>query len=406
MVAWRPLDSRLILVAATAFLYLLGLGVLFPVLPYFGRELGLSEFEVGLLAGSYALASVLTAPLWGRFSDRYGRRPALLLGLVGFSLAFGLFGLGSTFWQLLGARVLGGVLAAATQPAIMSYTADITPPERRNVALGTVGAAFGLGALAGPVLGGLLSDFGYRVPFFATAAIGALTALAVALRVPESLTPAIREEAQRRRAVLVEGGFGTRRIAASLAPFLGYSLLVQTGRSGFESTIGFLVADRLAGDAASVGFLLGGAGIAAVLVQGGAIRGLAGRYSDHQLMVAGTLLQAIGLLGLGFAPSWTWVALSSLLLAAGSALLLPTFTAQLSRAAEDVQGEAQGLNASAQSLGRAAGPMVFTLLYQQTGTVFPYLGAALVTALGLALALRRLGPSLPQVRPVALHSDE
>lgn len=404
MVAWRPLDSRLILVAATAFLYLLGLGVLFPVLPYFGRELGLSEFEVGLLAGSYALASVVTAPFWGRFSDRYGRRPALLLGLVGFSLAFGLFGLGTSFWQLLGARLLGGVLAAATQPAIMSYTVDITPPERRNVALGMVGAAFGLGALAGPVVGGLLSDFGYRVPFFATAGIGAFTALAVALFVRESLTPEIREETRRRRALLAGSGLGMRRIAAGLAPFLAFSLLVQTGRSGFESTIGFLVDDRLAGDAASVGFLLGGAGIAAVIVQGGALRGLARRYSDHQLMVAGTLLQVVGLLGLGFAPSWTWLVASALVLATGSALLTPTFTAALSRAAEDVQGEAQGLNASAQSLGRAAGPMIFTLLYQQTGTLVPYLGAALLTALGLVLALRGLVPSL--VSPAALHSDE
>ena len=404
MVAWRPLDSRLILVAATAFLYLLGLGVLFPVLPYFGRELGLSEFEVGLLAGSYALASVVTAPFWGRFSDRYGRRPALLLGLVGFSLAFGLFGLGTSFWQLLGARLLGGVLAAATQPAIMSYTVDITPPERRNVALGVVGAGFGLGALAGPVVGGLLSDFGYRVPFFATAGIGAFTALAVAVFVRESLTPEIREETRRRRALLAGSGLGMRRIAAGLAPFLAFSLLVQTGRSGFESTIGFLVDDRLAGDAASVGFLLGGAGIAAVIVQGGALRGLARRYSDHQLMVAGTLLQVLGLLGLGFAPSWTWLVASALVLATGSALLTPTFTAALSRAAEDVQGEAQGLNASAQSLGRAAGPMIFTLLYQQTGTVVPYLGAALLTALGLVLALRGLVPSL--VSPAALHSDE
>lgn len=404
MVAWRPLDSRLILVAATAFLYLLGLGVLFPVLPYFGRELGLSEFEVGLLAGSYALASVVTAPFWGRFSDRYGRRPALLLGLVGFSLAFGLFGLGTSFWQLLGARLLGGVLAAATQPAIMSYTVDITPPERRNVALGMVGAGFGLGALAGPVVGGLLSDFGYRVPFFATAGIGAFTALAVAVFVRESLTPEIREETRRRRALLAGSGLGMRRIAAGLAPFLAFSLLVQTGRSGFESTIGFLVDDRLAGDAASVGFLLGGAGIAAVIVQGGALRGLARRYSDHQLMVAGTLLQVVGLLGLGFAPSWTWLVASALVLATGSALLTPTFTAALSRAAEDVQGEAQGLNASAQSLGRAAGPMIFTLLYQQTGTLVPYLGAALLTALGLVLALRGLVPSL--VSPAALHSDE
>ena len=374
---------------------MLGLGVLFPVLPYY-RELGLSEFQIGSLMSSYALASVVMAPIWGRFSDRYGRKPAVLIGLVGFSLAFGLFGLGSNFWEWLAARVLGGVLAAAALPSILSYTADVSAPERRNVALGTVGAAIGLGVLLGPAFGGAIARYGLAAPFFLASGIGAFAALAVALLLPESLTPEIRARSAERRRELAAQGLGARRIALALAPFLSYSLLVQTSRTGLESTIGFLVADRLAGGPGQVGLLLAGVGTVAVLVQGGAIRPLGRRFDDHRLMRAGTALQLVGLVALGFAGLWWSVAAAAVLVGAGSALLTPTFTAELSRAAERIQGEAQGLNASAQSLGRALGPLLFTPLYPLGGGRYTYLSAALICGLALLLAWRRLPARLPE----------
>ena len=254
MVAWRlssqgafVINRHLLLAAGTGFLLMLGLGVLFPVLPYY-REFGLTELEIGTLMSSYALASVVMAPFWGRFSDRLGRKPALLIGLLGFSLGFGLFAIASGFWQWLGARVLGGVFAAAALPTIMSYTADVSAPEKRNVALGTVGAAIGLGVLFGPVFGGAVAArYGLEAPFFLASAIGLVAALVVATTLPESLTPEIRERTRLRREELQRGGFGSRRIARGLAPFLSYSLMAQTSRTGLESTIGFLVADRLLG---------------------------------------------------------------------------------------------------------------------------------------------------------------
>ena len=304
MVAWRlfslgafKIHRQLVLVSGTGFLLMLGLGVLFPVLPYY-REFGLSELQIGMLMSSYAFASVVMAPIWGRFSDRFGRKPALLIGLVGFSLGFGLFALASGFWQWLAARTLGGLLAAAALPTILSYTADITPPERRNVALGTVGASIGLGVLFGPAFGGAVAGYGLAAPFVLSSAIGAFAAVAVALLLPESLTPEIREQARERRAELRRAGLGRRRIALGLAPFLSYSLLAQTSRTGLETTVGFLVADRLAGGPAQVGLLLAAAGTVAVLVQGGGLRGLARRFDDHALMRAGTLLQLVGLVGL------------------------------------------------------------------------------------------------------------
>jgi len=384
------LSRPLLLVSATGFLLMLGLGVLFPVLGFFTRELGLGDFEAGLLIGCYALASFIAAPFWGRFSDRYGRKPAILIGLAGFSLAFGLFALGTTFAELLSARVLGGVLAAAAMPAVMAYAADSSDASNRSRAIGMVGASFGLGVVVGPALGAFVAwKFGFRAPFFLASGIGLASLIAVAALLPESLTPALRQTADARRRELAAQGMTRWNMATGLAPFLTFSFLMQTSRMGLEGTIAFLAADRLQGDVRDVGMLLMSAGLAAAAIQGGGIRVLTRRYSDRSIMLCGTILAGVGVAGLAIPGGWSVLVVTVLVLATGSALQLPTFTAELSREAEQIQGEAQGLNASAQSLGRVAGPLVFTGLYQATGTVIPYLLAGALVAVAVWVALSR-----------------
>ncbi len=382
----------LLMVCATAFLMMLGLGVLFPVLGFFTRDLGLGDFQAGMLISSYALASFVASPFWGRFSDRYGRRPSILIGLVGFSLAFGLFALGSDFAELLAARLLGGLLAAAAMPAVMAYAADSSQPHERSRALGMVGASFGLGVVAGPAIGAFVADaYGLRAPFFLASGIGAVSAVVVWALLPESLTPALREVASTRRRELQERGLTQRHMVVRLAPYLSFSFLMQTSRMALEGTIAFLVVDRLRGEVRDVGLLLMTAGLAAAAVQGGGIRALTRRYSDRGILIAGSCMAGVGVAGLALDAGWGVLAATVLVLAVGSALQLPTFTAELSRQAEEIQGEAQGLNSSAQSLGRVVGPLAFTALYQTTGTVLPYLAsAACVIA---ALAIVRLGMS-------------
>lgn len=370
------MSSALALVCLAAFLLMLGLSVVFPVLPFFVRSLGMSEFDQGLLISCYALASFLTGPLWGRVSERIGRKPVLCVGLAGFSLAFVLFALGDTFWELVAARTLGGLLAGAAQPAIFAFAADVSTPERRSAAMGMVGAAIGIGVVTGPVLGGLLAPFGLRVPFFTTAAIGAAALVAVVLFVPESLP----------RGARTSGSAAPRAGARRVAPFLGVSLLSQTGRMSLESTVGFLVADRVAGDARAVGLLLGAVGLLAVAVQGGGLRALNRRFSDRALLGAGTALLALGLCALGFAASWPAIFGASALAAVGSAVATPTLLAELSRAAPAAQGEAQGLNSSALSLGRVLGPLLFTALYQASPGALPYLVAGAVVSGALVCA--------------------
>lgn len=369
-----------------AFLLMFGLGVLFPVLPFYVRMLGLSELQAGVLLGIYAAIGVVVAPLWGRFAERRGRKPAMLIGLAGFAGGFLLFGIGHTFEQLLAARLLGGLFAGAALPAIFAYAADVTAPERRSAAMGLIGASIGLGIIMGPVLGGVLAPLDLRLPFFVSAALGVAAAAAVGLLLEESL-PA--DERSRRRdagAPAAPEGFVWRLLPWLLVAFLG-----STSRVGFEATIGFLVEDRFQRGPRDVGLLLGWIGLVGVLVQGGAMRALTRRFADGPLLVVGTLLSALGLGALGLAPDMTRLAAAGALLATGQALAMPTITALVSRAGEASQGRAQGLSQSAQSLGRVAGPVIFTAVYQTIGPTEAALGTgalALVGGFAAWLALR------------------
>ena len=383
----------LLLVATTAFLLMLGLGVLFPVLPYFTRSLALSDVEAGLLMSAYPAVGVLLSPAWGRFSERRGRKLAIVIGLLGFAVSFLLFGLGTSFAQLLGARLLGGLFSAAAMPALFAYVADVTEPEGRSPAMGLLGASIALGVSFGPLLGGVLGSVDLRLPYFTSAGLGLATAAAVLVYLPESLTPELQRVAAERRVELRRGGLTTRRIGLGLLPFLAYSFLTTMGRLGVDSTLGFLVADRLGGTPYGVGLLIFSMGMVAVVVQGVLIPRLSRRYTDYQLLLVGAGLMSVALVGVALAWSWASLAAAGFALAVGFSILAPTFAAQLSRMAEGVQGEAMGLNNSAQSLSRVAGPLAFLTMYSWIGTATPYLVASVLCLLALAIALARLDPS-------------
>jgi multidrug resistance protein len=376
------MQRPLLLAALTAFVLMLGLGVLFPVLPYLTRDLGIPDASVGLLLAALPAASFVASPFWGRFSSARGRRPAIVIGLVGYALGFGLFGLGQSFGQLLAARVLGGLISAAALPAIFAYVADVSSGERRGAAMGLLGAGIGLGVTLGPALGGVTYKFfGPRAPYFVSAAIGLANAVAVALALPESTTP-------ESRAVLEQRSFG--QLVRPLAPYLACGFLTQTARIAVDATIGFFAQDALHASAEDVAKLLTAMGIAAVAVQGGLVRRLSGRVSDGAQFMAGCAIMAAGLATFGSTASWGGFYAAGLTVAAGFALLSPTLNAILSRAAEAMQGEAQGLNGSATALSRVIAPLLFTsTLWPRTGAPGTYGVAAVLCVLALGVAVVR-----------------
>jgi MFS transporter, DHA1 family, multidrug resistance protein len=373
--------------ALTAFVLMLGLGVLFPVLPKFTSELGISDAAAGWLLAAYPLASLVASPWWGRFSNARGRKPALVIGLCGYAVGFILFGFGQTFEQLLMARVLGGLTSAAALPALFAYVADVTPADRRSSGMGALGAGIGLGVTFGPAIGALTDAWlGVRAPYFVSGAIGLANALVVAIALPESLTAEARSARDRAEAPAVP----LLRIAAPLMPFLICSFLTSTARIAVDSTFGFFAQASLGATPRGIAAVLTAMGVASAIVQGGVLRSLVGRVSDTSLFVAGCSLMSAGLAAFGFASSWAGFLASGMPVAIGFALLSPTLTAMLSRAAESAQGEAQGLNGSATALSRVIGPLLFTTgLWPRVGGPGTYAVAAALAALALGVALAR-----------------
>ena len=169
------------------FIFTLGFGIIIPVIGYYTKSMGAGALELGLLMASMSAMQFLFAPLWGRVSDRIGRKPVLLAGLLGFALTFIMVGVSTQLWMLFVALIIGGILTASIWPAVLAYIADITTHEERGSLMGYAGAASGLGIIAGPAISSVLTTWGMTVPFFTSAALGLVTAIAGFMFLPESL---------------------------------------------------------------------------------------------------------------------------------------------------------------------------------------------------------------------------
>ncbi|APD09320.1 MULTISPECIES: MFS transporter [Thermus] len=377
--------SALGLLFLTLFNSVLGLSLLFPILGPLGRELGLSEVQVGLFSTGYALMQFLLAPYWGKRSER-GRKPVLLLGILGFALSFLLFGLFALLGQegllspsllfplLLLARLLGGAFSSATLPTAQAYVADVTGRENRTAGMALLGAAFGLAVILGPALGaGLAALLGLLAPVFFASAIALLNALFVALTLPESRPHGAR------------AGGSLSPFDPRVFPLLLLGLALNLSGVALEQTIAFYFQDRLGlsgvETARRVGMALVLYGLVAVLIQGFLVRKLS--WPPKTLLLLGLPVGILGFSLLVVAHTFPLLALGLALQGAGAALAGPGVTAALSLAVgEGEQGLVAGLNSAAQALGRMLGPLLGTGLYRLMPEAPYLLGAGL---LGLSL---------------------
>jgi len=381
----------------TVFIDLVGFGIIVPFLAYYVESFGARAVVVGLLMSSYSLAQFVFAPMWGRISDRVGRRPILLVGLLGSVAGFTLFALAGTLSLLFLARVLMGIFGA-TIPTAQAAVADVTAPQDRARGMGLIGAAIGLGFILGPALGGVLSNLSgafplplfqrnpYALPCLASAALAAINLVAAAFFLPESLPPERRGGGTAERLSRVD------RLLRSLTdPRLRMLVVVyflfMLGFTMMEATLTLFIERRIgAGNHAQlvrrVGYLFGFIGIIQVGLQGGLVGRLARRFGERNLLLTGCSITALSLAALPAVSSWTGIYGCSFGLACGLGLSQPSIASLISRAAPpDMQGGALGISQSAASLARVVGPAVGGALFQQVGAGAPYLVAA-----GLSLA--------------------
>lgn len=381
--------APLLILFITVFLDLLGFGIVLPLLPYYAVDFGADAFAVGGLLAIYSLAQLIFSPLWGRLSDRVGRRPVILLSLVGSSIGLTVFGLANTLWLLFASRMFSGVTAATISVA-QAYIADSTTAENRAKGMGIIGAAFGLGFVFGPAIGGLLAQFGHGVPAFAAAGLALANAVFAYFKLPESLPP-------EQRGQMVQRGFSLKRLAAgmaipNMAPLMVLYFFTIFAFATMEATFPLLTQDRLGFTEVENGYVFAYIGVLIVILQGGLVGRLAKRFGERALIVAGALCLAVSLALLPFAPTLGMLLLVLVPLAVGNGLTNPSLTSLISQTAESsAQGETLGIAQSLASLGRVLGPLWGGFAYAYMGQALSYVIAGLImlAMFGLAFTVRQ-----------------
>ena len=358
---------------------LVGFGIVLPILPLYAEEFGASAFTATALVATFSAAQLVFSPVWGRVSDRVGRKPVLVLSLVGTAVGSLITGLAGSLWVLFLGRLLDGVSGASVSVA-QAAVADVAPPEQRAKLLGLLGAAFGLGFVAGPAIGGLAALGGPEVPFFLAAAIAGVNAVAAWKRLPET-----HPGGTRRRRVVDEVPWHR----AGVVPLVAVAFVSLTAFSAFEGTFALFGERRLDLRLASAGGVFAAIGIALVLVQVKLLPAVVDRWGEGRTLQAGLVVNAAGLAVLAVVESFAVLVPALLLLVVGQGLVSPTLSSILAgKVSADRRGGVLGVQQAAGGLARVAGPLAGGFAFQELGVPVPYAAGAVLMLFAAFLALR------------------
>lgn len=379
--------SPLVVIFVTVFIDLLGFGIIIPLLPFYAESFGASALQIGLLGTSFSLMQFLFSPIWGRWSDKIGRKPIILVGLLGSCLSYVALALATSLPLVFLARIVGGI-AGANIPTAQAYIADVTTPENRAKGMGMVGAAFGLGFIFGPAIGGLLSRFSPEAPMWFAAALCLGNLVAAWFLLPESRTASSSTRTLGRM-----DAFRHAMAKPTLLLCLGLFFLVTLAFSGFEATFAIFSGARFGFTASTIGFVFAFIGVVLALVQGVLVHKVVKLIGERRLIPL-----AIGsiAIGIGLVPfAWSIPSLLGALgiLALGMGFNNPSITAMVSKLSDpDDQGGMLGLASSLSSLGRVVGPAWGGYLYDAYGMTTPYVSAAALMSVACVIAIAGLRP--------------
>lgn len=392
--ATAPARRGLVVLFSVVIVDLIGFGIVMPALPFWAREFGADATTLGLLMSSYAVAQFVCAPLWGRLSDRVGRRPVLLGTIAGTAAAMLAVGLAPSLAWLFAARIAAGAFAANVSVAA-AYISDVTAPEERTRWMGMLGASFGVGFVLGPAIGGLLQPFGHAVPMLVAAGLAAANWLFALAR--------LREPERHAAGGMAAGGrLGVLRDPVVRRITLA-NLLFSLAVTQLETLFAFFMMDRFAWDMRGVGFVLAGMAVVMGGIQGGGMKALSARFPERSLVVAGVLLLAVGFGAVPLPGSVPLLMIPLLLAAVGRAVAQPALLSLASQAARpDQRGLVMGAFQSSASLARIVGPALGGLLYDVSLPAPFWMASALLllVALGARALPRGAASGAAAVEPV------
>ena len=394
--------SPLVIIFITIFIDLVGFGIVIPVLPLYAERYGASEATVGLLLAVYSAMQFVFAPILGKLSDRVGRRPVLLVSLIGTSIGFllmgfapsmpvglALFGLAPTLVWLFVARIIDGISGGNISTA-QAYIADVTPPDERSKGMGLIGAAFGLGFIFGPAIGGVLSHISPEAPFFFAAAMAAANATALYFLLPESLSAEHRSLARRGGILEVLKQSGSWQLGAVMATYFFSTVAFAM----MTATFALFAAHRFKFNEAKTGYLFAYVGVIGAVIQGGLLGRLVRKFGDKPLAVAGTAIFAVSVFCFPLSRTVPALIIASTGFAIGNSLMTPTLNALASKSVSAAwQGRVLGVLASVASLARIIGPVLGGWLLSRdsdTSALYgrtPYWTSAAIMLVAFLLAL-------------------
>jgi DHA1 family tetracycline resistance protein-like MFS transporter len=401
-------NSRLMTIFLIVFIDLLGFSLILPLLPYYAETYGATATLVGLLVASYAAAQLIGAPLLGRLSDRIGRRPVLLISVIGTGIGFLLLGFAEPIGHLLAdliapqaanafiigilfiSRILDG-LTGGNITVAQAYITDVTDDQNRAKGLGLVGAAFGLGFIIGPAVGGALSQWGYSLPAFVAASVSFINVLMIIFLLPESLPPERRSIASgQNRPPFTFNALREALNRPKVGPLLQVRFFYALAFAIFQ-TIFAIYAQSIGLSSQTTGFLLAYVGIISVVVQAGLIGMLTRRFSENSLMITGLLIMIGALLAWSFATQLWFLVILILPLAAAGGVLNTVIQSSITKSVTRPEiGGILGITASLEAVTRIIAPIVGGYLLQHLGVWAPGIFSFILMSWTIILAYWRI----------------
>ena len=383
--------SKLLLLFLTLFFVMLGFGIIIPNLAYYAKDIGATTTEIAILMSIYSGMQLLFAPIWGRLSDKHGRKPAILLGLLGNAAALISFGLAKDYVWLFIARSAAGIASAAVLPSVMAYVADITTSEERGKGMGLMGAAMGLGFILGPAIGGIMGS--HDMPFFVAGSLSLLTCLFALVLLPESLQKGPTGEvlAERHEWVSPREIFRQTTLKSPLTPLFLVAFFSTFSFSGLEMTFPLFIEQKWDYGEREMGWMFMVMGAIVVPLQGGLLGRLINKLGERRIILAGLVFSALGMVLLLYAYSFVTLTVYLTITGIGNQLIRPTNTSWISKQTRIGQGAAIGIMDAFLSLGRILGPLLGGWLYAKEAYPYAVLAGILVIAtLCLYIPLRRI----------------